>query len=102
MTAGDDHISVSGNCKVPASPPAASSNGQTDASTDRLLVSGVDAARLVGLSGRTWRRLDLTGQIPKPIRIGGSRRWSVADLTAWIAAGCPGRSRWEQRMQVQK
>ncbi len=88
--------------EIKAPSPAASGNGQANASTEKLLVSGADAARLCGVSSRTWRRLDLTGRVPKSIRLSASRKWSVADLRAWIAADCPSRARWEQRMQGQK
>lgn len=88
-------IPVSRHCKVPASPPPAERNGRADVSVEPLLASGAAGATLCGVSARTWRRLDLTGQIPKPIRLGGSKRWSVDELRAWIVAGCPGRHKWE-------
>lgn len=103
MIAGEVEIAMSGNCKVPASPPAASSNGQAEVSMEPLLVSGAAAAALLGVSARTWRRLVSAGKVgPIALRIGASRRYLVKELRAWCAAGCPSRARWEQRMQVQK
>lgn len=61
-----------------------------------LAVNGQDAARLVGVSGRSWRRLDAQGLVPQALRVGGSKRWSVAELRGWIEAGCPARARWVQ------
>ena len=59
-------------------------------------LSGPDAARLIGVSARTFRRLDSTGQVPQALRVGGSKRWSVAELRGWIEAGCPDRARWRE------
>ncbi len=60
-----------------------------------LALSGPDAARPIGVSARTFRRLDSTGQVPQALRVGGSKRWSVAELSAWLSAGAPNRARWE-------
>ncbi len=62
-----------------------------------LAVSGQDAGKLIGVSPRTWRRLDAGGHVPLALRIGGGRckRWSVDELLAWISAGAPTRARWE-------
>lgn len=59
-------------------------------------VSGQDAAALLGVSARTWRRLNAAGLVPQALRVGGSKRWSVAELRGWIEAGCPARARWVQ------
>lgn len=68
--------------------------------TDAIAVSGADAARLLGLSGRTWRRLDAAGLVPRAVKIGASKRWSVDGLKQWIKAGCPSRGRWEVMLKV--
>lgn len=82
--------------ELQSTPPAASANGQADVSMQPLLVSGAAAAALLGLSPRTFRRLDAGGQVPRAIRVGAStKRWRVADLRCWVALGCPGRHRWE-------
>lgn len=67
---------------------------------DAIAVSGNDAARLLGLSGRTWRRLDAQGLVPRAVRIGQSKRWSIEDLRQWVAAECPARARWESTKKV--
>ncbi len=46
------------------------------------------AARLA-ISTRHWQRLVDAGKAPQPTRFGRSVRWSVAELEAWEAAGCP-------------
>lgn len=38
-----------------------------------LAVSGADAAKLLGISPRTLRRLDSAGQLPRPVHHGGSK-----------------------------
>lgn len=60
-----------------------------------LLVDAIKAATLCGISERTWRKLDRTVRVPRPIAVGRRRLWSVQDLRAWVAAGCPSRERWE-------
>jgi len=62
-----------------------------------LLVTAKQAAKLCSKSLRTWRTWDSAGLIPRPVRIGRSTLWSVSDLTAWVAAGCPRRTEWEAR-----
>ncbi len=56
-----------------------------------LLLRGVDAAALIGVSPRQFRRLDGAGAVPLALRIGVAKRWSLEDLVQWIAADCPSR-----------
>ena len=65
-----------------------------------LAVGAGSAGRLVGISARTWRRLDAAGQVPAAVRIGGQKRWIVAELAAWLDSGCPGRAAWAMRQRV--
>jgi predicted DNA-binding transcriptional regulator AlpA len=51
-------------------------------------------AALLKVSPRTVRRLDDRGKIPEALQFGGCKRWSVAEIEAWIAAGAPPRSQW--------
>lgn len=60
-----------------------------------LLVRSADAARLLGISARQFRRLDSAGAVPLAIRIGASKRFAVAELQAWIAHGCPSRHQFQ-------
>ncbi len=66
-----------------------------------LAVGAREAAALVGVSLRTWRTLDASGGIPEPVRIGRRRLWSMAELRAWAAAGCPPRVRWAVLREAQ-
>jgi hypothetical protein len=52
---------------------------------------------LLSRSLRTIRTLDAAGKIPRGVRIGAGKMWSVAEITAWIEAGCPDREDWESK-----
>ena len=62
-----------------------------------LLIPACDAARMCGKTTRSWRAWDAAGWIPRPMRIGRSTLWRVAELQAWVEAGCPRRTAWESR-----
>lgn len=54
----------------------------------QLLKDG-EVARRLGVSRRQVWKLLAGGQLPEPVRVGGSVRWREADIVAWIQAGCP-------------
>jgi predicted DNA-binding transcriptional regulator AlpA len=62
-----------------------------------LLLSAKRAAKVCGISLRTWRTYDSGGRIPKPVRIGRRTLWRADELRAWVAASCPCRADWEAR-----
>ncbi len=68
---------------------------QKTPTTKPLLADAAEVGEMLVLSVRTIRRLDCSGKLPRPVRIGGAVRWLVADIEAWLAAGCPDRQRWE-------
>jgi predicted DNA-binding transcriptional regulator AlpA len=47
-----------------------------------LAVDAKAAGALFGLSERAWRRLDVAGHIPRPIKVGRLIRWRLAELAA--------------------
>ena len=48
-------------------------------------------AEMLGVSQRhVWRMAD-AGHMPRPLSLGGSRRWNREELQQWIAEGCPQR-----------
>ena len=63
--------------------------------TRQMVVSAHELAEMLGLSVRTIRRLDCSGKLPRPVRIGGAVRWRTEEITRWLAAGCPDRKEWE-------
>ena len=59
----------------------------------------VDAKRLASLlcvSIRSVERMDVAGKLPAPLRLcgGHAKRWSVAEIRQWLAAGAPDRRTW--------
>jgi len=60
-----------------------------------VLLTLAEAASLCRTSPRTWRSWDAAGRVPRAIRIGRTKLWRAAELTAWIAAGCPRRAHWQ-------
>ena len=59
------------------------------------VLCAADLARLLGISERTVWRLDSAGSLPRPIRLGRSVRWRMAEVQAWLEQGCPNRRDWE-------
>lgn len=67
---------------------------ETIKTQDRLLNAEV-VGKMLSLSRRQIFRLNSSGKIPMPIRIGGAVRWSAQEISAWLAAGAPDRRTWE-------
>lgn len=59
------------------------------------LLSAEEVGKMLSLSHRQIFRLNSSGKIPAPIRIGGAVRWSAEVISAWLAAGAPDRRTWE-------
>lgn len=60
-----------------------------------LLIGIAEVAHLIGLATRTARRKATAGQLPLPVKIGGTQRWRREEIETWVRAGCPARHRWE-------
>ena len=60
-----------------------------------LLLSAKAAARLCGVSARTWWALRSAGKTPLPVRLNRRTLWRADELAAWCKAGCPARDRWQ-------
>lgn len=54
-------------------------------------VGAKDAAKIVGVSQRTWLRLCAMEKAPPGSKLGGRRLWRVEDLRRFVADGF----RWE-------
>lgn len=59
-----------------------------------LLIDAKVTADLLNISSRTLYRLEDLQAIPQPVRLGKLIRWRLAELLAWIDAGCPQRRAW--------
>jgi predicted DNA-binding transcriptional regulator AlpA len=65
--------------------------------TSTLLWTAEDLANELRLSLRQIRRLDVTGKLPRPVKIGGRAiRWPRASIERWVQAGCPDRKAFER------
>ena len=53
------------------------------------LITASQLADLLNISERTLYRLKSSGQLPRPIHLGGSVRWRLTDIRDWIDKGCP-------------
>ena len=70
---------------------------ETRTDIDVILVSSGEASRLLGMSRRSFERIDSNGKLGLlPVRVlDGRPLWSVEELRAWVRAGCPTRAQWQ-------
>lgn len=61
--------------------------------TEKLLTAKA-VGEMLSLSKRQIFRLNSSGKIPAPVRIGGSVRWVESEISAWFKAGAPDRRTW--------
>lgn len=66
-------------------------------SGEAMLIGADSLARRLDISVRTLWRLRSSGRLPRPVKLGGSIRWRAAEISAWVAAGCPLAAEWEKR-----
>ena len=59
-----------------------------------LCTDAAGVARMLNVSVRTVRRLDDGGRLPAALPLGRAKRWSIAEIEDWIAAGSPPRRQW--------
>lgn len=57
--------------------------------SEPLLITAEEFAELMQVSVRSIWRLRSAGEIPEPVRIGGTIRWRREEVRQWIEAGCP-------------
>ncbi len=60
-----------------------------NADGEPVLIDAEKLARMMDVSERTLWRWVSRGDVPRPVRIGGSTRWRLAEITEWIGRGCP-------------
>ena len=61
-----------------------------------LVLTVSDLSEMLRTSDRTVHRLNSSGKIPKPYRLGGQLRWDRAEIEAWVKAGMPDRKTWSR------
>lgn len=64
-----------------------------------FLIDAQDVSLLLSVSERHVWSLHSAGRLPLPVRLGRTTRWRADELRAWLDAGCPERSRWEQQRE---
>lgn len=65
-----------------------------------IAISAKALSQMLGVSLRQAWRLNATGKIPKPVRLGGSVCWNREEILDWFEAGCPDRQTWDARKEV--
>ncbi len=53
-----------------------------------LLMNATEMAGMLKVSKATLWRLRASGRLPRPVRIGASVRWRIAEIRTWIEEGC--------------
>lgn len=76
--------------KMPSAATQHGTAGREDKADHQELLIGVqEATKMLGISPRKLWQMYNSGEMPKPIRIGRSVRWSREELESWVNAGCP-------------
>jgi len=68
---------------------------QVNQTQQPLAVSARELSAMLGVFLRQIWRLNSTGKLPKPVRLGGSVKWRRDEIIAWLSQNCPARSEWE-------
>ena len=66
------------------------------------LVTAKQAADLLNVGVSHIYSMRSSGQIPLPIKLGGSVRWNKRELLDWIQEGCPPLRKWEMLKKNRK
>lgn len=85
------------NDLLPLRPPPDIPDVPTAPADAPLAVDAKRLARMLGLGVKTIRSHHAAGKLPAPVRLGGRVLWRVAEIKAWLAAGCPDRATWTAR-----
>ena len=60
------------------------------ATTEPARLLDVNAvAALLGVSSRHVHGLADSGRMPRPLKLGGARRWDRVAIEQWVSDGCP-------------
>jgi excisionase family DNA binding protein len=68
---------------------------EAETTPEPLLVDAQGVAAMLGIGRTHLYALNSSGRLPLPIRLGRRTLWRRDELTAWVAAGCPARDRWQ-------
>jgi predicted DNA-binding transcriptional regulator AlpA len=56
---------------------------------DLTLLTAEQLGKLLQISPRSVWRKKSSGELCQPIKIGGTTRWRLRDVEAWLDEGCP-------------
>ena len=71
-----------------------------DLAVRETLLSAEALADMLSLSKRQIFRLNVSGKIPSPVRIGGSVRWRKSDIENWLDLDCCDRETFELHKEI--
>jgi predicted DNA-binding transcriptional regulator AlpA len=75
--------------------------GVSTPAADPMLIAAKRFAELMAVSLATFNRMKAAGKLPRPIELSrGCHRWRLAEVRAWIEAGCPPIREWEARRRA--
>jgi len=63
--------------------------GSQATGSSTILITADQLAAWLQISKRSLYRLRSDGTLPAPLRLRHAVRWRVADIEAWLTAGCP-------------
>jgi predicted DNA-binding transcriptional regulator AlpA len=66
-----------------------------------IAISARQLSQMLSVSLRQCWRLNAAGKLPRPVRLGGSVRWSRQEILDWFSQQCPDRRMWEARKAMQ-
>ena len=75
--------------------PSYQSGSSTDPESYPRMVGRRTLADRLDLSLATLDRLNASGKLPQPIKLGGRILWDIAEIAAWVASRCPARAKWD-------
>ena len=76
--------------RATAAPTGATPRSSDGAPQEPRLLSSADVCSLLRVSKRTVSRWARAGCLPRPLLLGGLRRWRLADITRWVEAMAEG------------
>lgn len=71
-------------------------------SQEVLFVSAKELSLMLGVSLRQVWRLNETGKLPRPIRLGGSVKWKLNEIAEWVENNCPDLETWQAMKETSK
>lgn len=80
---------------LPAAVPPAGAPTAPTVAVLPAVVSTEGLAVILDCHAKHVARLDRAGKLPRPIRLGKSKKFVLAEVYAWLEAGAPNRLKWE-------